>query len=127
MNVLLIDSDKNLLHLIEGLIEFSILTSHLKIETVDTPHQAAQMALQSGPEFVVIDPQFSKEWGMPLIKTLKEIQPNTVVFAFSNCLSEPCFGNCREQCLEAGADRHFDKAKDFLSVPQMIREKAKPR
>ncbi|CAI2717123.1 response regulator [Nitrospina watsonii] len=122
MNILLIDNEESLLDLMEGLIRFSVDISDLNIEKAQKADEAKHLALQNGPECVVIDPHFSDEWGLPLIKTIKEFKPKTFLIAFSNCSDAPCRGHCREQCLEAGANWHFDKTKDFMRVPQVIRE-----
>ena len=72
--------------------------------------------------FIIIDPSFSKEYGLPLIKTVKDYSPSTKIIAFSLCSTKPCSSECRQQCLEWGADYHLDKVKDFGLLPTIVRK-----
>jgi len=121
MNILLIDKEKQLLDLLEKLIEFSGNTPNVNIEKAQSYEQATRRALENGPDLVVIDPQFVREGGMALIKTVKDFKPGTVVIALSRCGDCPCPPHCQEQCLEAGANAHFDK-KEFMRIPAVVRD-----
>ena len=122
MNILLIDKEEKLLDLLEELIEFSSNQPNLHIEKAQTFDDATRRALQNGPDLVVIDPQFVREGGMALIKTIKDFKPATQVVALSNCAQEGCPPFCREQCLDAGANHHYDKQDDFMRIPTLVRE-----
>lgn len=121
MNILLIDKEKELLDLLEELIEFSNTSPELTIEKAQTFDVATSRALENGPDLVVIDPQFVREGGMALIKTVKDFKPATRVIALSDCADCPCPPHCQEQCLDAGANAHYDK-KEFMRIPAIVRE-----
>lgn len=123
MNVLLIDKEETLLDLLEELIEFPDAPSDLHIEKAHTFEDATQRALHNNPDLVIVDPMFSHDGGMALIKTIKDAKPGIRIIALSNCSQgEGCPPFCKEQCLEAGADRHYDKQKDFMQIPAIVRE-----
>jgi len=69
--------------------------------------------------FIILDPAFSREFGLPLIKTIKDYSPCTKIIAFSLCSTKPCSSGCRQQCLEWGADYHLNKVKAFNCYRQL--------
>lgn len=75
---------------------------------------------------IIIDPSFSKESGLALIKTVKDFSPSTVVIAFSLCSTTFCTTTCREQCSDQGADCYLDKNTQFDQLPVMIRKHLNP-
>lgn len=120
MNILLIDKEKKLLDVMEGLIQFSNDARDLKIEKAQTHEEAKRLALYNGPDLVVIDPMFSGDWGLALIKTIKEIRPQTFVVALMEDTGPAAFDTYREQCLKFGVNRYFEKKKDFMRIPGLV-------
>ena len=76
--------------------------------------------------FIVIDPGFAEEYGLPLIKTIKDYAPSTKTIAFSLCSTQPCIPECGQRCLELGAACHLDKAKSFDLLPTIVRQCLNP-
>lgn len=122
MNILLIDKEKKLLDLLETLILFSNNTPDLKIEKAQNHIEAKRLALYNSPDLVVIDPMFSGEWGLALIKTIKEIRPQTFIVALMDDVSTLAFDTYREQCLKVGVNRYFERGKDFMLIPRLVSE-----
>ena len=71
-------------------------------------------------QFIIIDPAFSREFGLPLIKTIKDYSPSTKTIALSLCSIKPCASECRQQCLDLGADCHLDKVKAIGLLPEVV-------
>lgn len=123
MDILLIDQESDLLDLLEDLIRFaSPQGGGWNIQKARKPEDAVQLALQSGPDLVVMDPRFSEKWGMSLIKTIRQVRPRTAVIVLCNCGSDLCALYCRDRYREFGVDRHVDKTQGLLGIPGMVRE-----
>ena len=121
MNILLIDKELEFLDRLEKMVQVANNTPDLNIEKAHKPEDAAQLALQNGPDVVVIDPWFAPKWGLPLIKTLKDLRPNTCLILLCDCSGAKDPAHCKELSREYGADHHIQK-KDLMSIPGIVRD-----
>jgi len=126
MEALIIDDSPQNGHLIEdfllnsGLFETCIFHHASKIEEAKEHIQGQHF------HFIIIDPAFSKEYGLPLIKTVKDYSPSIKIIAFGLCSTNPCVSECRQQCLGFGANCKLDKVKAFGLLPATIRKCLNP-
>lgn len=88
--------------------------------------RAAQQALSDidrlHPDIVVLDIALRESNGWDVLKSLKTASKNIRVFVFSNDSVEAT----RARFVAAGADRFFDKSKEFLALHQALKELAAP-
>ncbi|CAI2717121.1 response regulator [Nitrospina watsonii] len=123
MDILLIDQESEVLDLLENLIRFASPEGNgWSIQKTNKPEDAVQLALQNGFDLVVMDPRFSEKWGLPLIKTIREVRPRTTVIVLCNCGSDLCSLYCRDRYREFGVNHHVDKTKGLLGIPGMVRD-----
>ena len=122
MEALIIDDTPSKGHLIEdcllnsGRFTFESCIFH----HASTIEEAKDHIVGQHFHFIIIDPAFSRDFGLPLIKTIKDYSRSTKIIAFSLCSTKPCVSECRQQCLECGADYHLDKVKAFGLLPTTV-------
>jgi len=120
MEALIIDDTPSRGHLIEDYLWNSDLFESCIFHHASTIEEAKNHIIGPHFHFIIIDPAFSRDFGLPLIKTIKDFSPSTKIIAFSLCSTKPCSPECRQQCLELGADCHLDKVKAFGLLPTTV-------
>ena len=109
VEVLIIDDNSENKRLTEDFILNSVVSGTCTFRHASKIEDAKELVQARLFHFVIIDPAFSREFGLPLIKTIKDYSPSTKLIAFSHCSIRPCTAKCEEQCLHLGADCHLDK------------------
>lgn len=126
MKTLILDGDPQDGHRIEGFLWDSGFPDACEFYHAKKIEEAIVLTRTHRFHFVIIDPAFSRDFGLPLIKTVKDFSPSTKIIAFSLCSTTPCTQKCREQCLDQGADYHLDKMTQFDQLPAVFREHMHP-
>ncbi len=109
-------------HLIEDILLNSGFFETCFFHHASTIEDAVEYFPGSYFHFIIIDPLVSLEFGLPLIKTIKDCSPSTKIIAFSLCSVKPCTTKCRQQCLECGADCCLDKVRHFNLLPETVKK-----
>jgi CheY-like chemotaxis protein len=121
MKILIIDSPecgrlvKDLL-LNSGFFETCVFRHASKLSEV------TDLILSQHFHCIIIDPSFSKDYGLAFIKTIKDYSPSTKIIALCLCSTDPFNLNCGQRCLSAGADYHLGKMKYFHLLPAIVRK-----
>lgn len=121
MEVLIIDDNSENKCLAEDFILNSVVSGTCTFRHASKIEDAKELIQARLFQFVIIDPAFSREFGLPLIKTIKDYSPSTKLIAFSHCSIRPCAAKCGEQCLHLGADCHLDKVTTLGLRPEAVR------
>lgn len=79
--------------------------------------EARKMLTSQTPDLVLLDIHLPGKNGIDLLKYIKRLDKPCRVMMVSNQADE----YYRDLCLKEGADYFFDKTKDFLLIPDMIR------
>jgi len=126
MKALIIDESCQNGYLIEEFLLNQNITDTLVFHHANKIEAAIELARTHHFHLIIIDPAFSREFGLPLIKTIKDFSPSTTIIALSLCSTTPCTPTCREQCSNQGADWHLDKATQFDLLPAIVRKCLSP-
>ena len=126
MEALIIDASPQNGYLIEDYLLNSVFFETCFFHHASIIEEAKEHIQNQHFDFIIIDPAFSKEFGPPLIRVAKDYSPSTKIIAFCLCSTNPCVSECRQQCLELGANCHLDKAKDIYLLPATVRKCLSP-
>jgi len=122
MKALIIDGNRQNGHLVEAFLSNQGFPETSVIYHTNDLEGAIEIISSHHFQLIIIDPSFSREFGLPLIKTVKDFSPSTTIIAFSLCSIKPCASTCRQQCSNQGADWHLDKIRQFDLLPAMVRK-----
>ena len=122
MEALVLDDSPENGILIEDFLLHSVFFGPCTFWHTSKIEEAKELILGRFFRVIIIDPAFSRVFGLPLIKTIKDYSSSTKIIAFSLCSIKPCASECRQQCLDLGADSHLDKVQDFGLLAEAIRE-----
>lgn len=82
----------------------------------ETPAEAVSGILRTHPDYVVLDFQLRGGTGADVLRALRRQLPRTVFIVMTN-YPEP---QILRLCLDAGADRFFDKSTEFSKIREVI-------
>ena len=77
---------------------------------------ALALFLEHQPDAVILDLQLADGTASPVLQRIKQLRPSCVVIVLTNFP----IPECRELCLELGADYFFDKSLEFERVPEAL-------
>lgn len=107
------DSEDVRIRLIEALAEVD------QVEVVgyaDSEPDAIETILGKRPEVVVLDLQLRQGNGLNVLRILRKSGTSPKVIVLTNHAYAEYF----QQCMAAGADYFFDKATEFMKVPEVL-------
>ncbi|MCA6498976.1 MAG: response regulator [Sediminibacterium sp.] len=117
LNVLLVDDVNIVLQKMKMFL--SIVPSVNRVDTADSADQAYSLLESNQPQLVVLDVNMPGTSGIDMLKKIRSSeQPQPVVVMLTN-QKEKIY---KDTCLSLGADYYLDKSKDFLCLPEIIRE-----
>ncbi|MCA6462800.1 MAG: response regulator transcription factor [Chitinophagaceae bacterium] len=117
LNVLLVDDVNIVLQKMKMFL--SIVPSVNRVDTADSADQAYSLLESNQPQLVVLDVNMPGTSGIDMLKKIRSSErPQPVVVMLTN-QKEKIF---KDTCLSLGADYYLDKSKDFLCLPEIIRE-----
>jgi hypothetical protein len=122
MEALIIEGNFRDFKLIENYFLNSIFFDSCQFYHASTIEEAKEILRIKNLNFLIIDPSFSKEYGLHFIKTVKNYSPSTKIIASSFCSIKPCKSRCGQQCLDLGADCRLDKMEGFNQLSETARE-----
>ena len=78
--------------------------------------EAMEKILDGQPEVVVLDLQLHQGSGLNVLRALRKLSalPRVIV------LTNHAYAQYVQQCMAAGADYFFDKATEFMKVPEVL-------
>jgi DNA-binding NarL/FixJ family response regulator len=94
----------------------------LAIATADTYALAVEVLSAWAPDIAIVDLHLRGESGLGLVSIVKRDHPGALLLVMTN---EPTAQH-RRQCLALGADRFFDKSRDFEDVVRAVAEATAP-
>lgn len=107
------DSEEVRSRLIEAVAEVD------QVEVVgyaDSEREAIEGILEKRPALVVLDLQLRNGSGLSVLRILRQFSVLTKIIVLTNH-SETHY---LEQCMAIGADYFFDKATEFMKVPEVL-------
>jgi DNA-binding NarL/FixJ family response regulator len=117
LNVLLVDDVNIVLQKMKMFL--SIVPSVNRVDTADSADQAYSLLESNQPQLVVLDVNMPGTSGIDMLKKIRSSErPRPVVVMLTN-QKEKIY---KDTCLSLGADYYLDKSKDFLCLPEIIRE-----
>ncbi|MFN7275344.1 MAG: response regulator transcription factor [Bacteroidota bacterium] len=117
LNVLLVDDVNIVLQKMKMFL--SIVPSVNRVDTADSADKAYSLLESNQPQLVVLDVNMPGTSGIDMLKKIRSSeQPQPVVVMLTN-QKEKIY---KDTCLSLGADYYLDKSKDFLCLPEIIRE-----
>lgn len=117
LNVLLVDDVNIVLQKMKMFL--SIVPSVNRVDTADSAVQAYSLLESNQPQLVVLDVNMPGTSGIDMLKKIRSSErPRPVVVMLTN-QKEKIY---KDTCLSLGADYYLDKSKDFLCLPEIIRE-----
>ncbi|MCE2974139.1 MAG: response regulator transcription factor [Sediminibacterium sp.] len=117
LNILLVDDVNIVLQKMKMFL--SIVPSVNRVDTADSAVQAYSLLESNQPQLVVLDVNMPGTSGIDMLKKIRSSeQPQPVVVMLTN-QKEKIY---KDTCLSLGADYYLDKSKDFLCLPEIIRE-----
>ncbi|MCA6480870.1 MAG: response regulator transcription factor [Chitinophagaceae bacterium] len=117
LNVLLVDDVNIVLQKMKMFL--SIVPSVNRVDTADSADKAYLLLESNQPQLVVLDVNMPGTSGIDMLKKIRSSErPQPVVVMLTN-QKEKIF---KDTCLSLGADYYLDKSKDFLCLPEIIRE-----
>ncbi|MCA6474292.1 MAG: response regulator transcription factor [Chitinophagaceae bacterium] len=117
LNVLLVDDVNIVLQKMKMFL--SIVPSVNRVDTADSADQAYSLLESNQPQLVVLDVNMPGTSGIDMLKKIRSSErPRPVVVMLTN-QKEKIY---KDTCLSLGADYYMDKSKDFLCLPEIIRE-----
>jgi two-component system response regulator DevR len=117
LNVLLVDDVNIVLQKMKMFL--SIVPSVNRVDTADSADQAYSLLESNQPQLVVLDVNMPGTSGIDMLKKIRSSErPQPVVVMLTN-QKEKIY---KDTCLSLGADYYLDKSKDFLCLPEIIRE-----
>ncbi|MCA6487558.1 MAG: response regulator transcription factor [Chitinophagaceae bacterium] len=117
LNVLLVDDVNIVLQKMKMFL--SIVPSVNRVDTADSAVQAYSLLESNQPQLVVLDVNMPGTSGIDMLKKIRSSErPRPVVVMLTN-QKEKIY---KDTCLSLGADYYMDKSKDFLCLPEIIRE-----
>jgi CheY-like chemotaxis protein len=116
-HVLLVDDVKIILQKMKMFL--SIVPQVSQVDTASSAQEAFTFLLSSDPELVVLDVNMPGTNGIEILKRIRNFKgPQPVVVMLTNETGN----QCKETCLQSGADYYLDKSRDFLQIPNIIGE-----
>jgi two-component system response regulator DevR len=117
LNILLVDDVNIVLQKMKMFL--SIVPSVNRVDTADSADQAYSLLESNQPQLVVLDVNMPGTSGIDMLKKIRSSErPQPVVVMLTN-QKEKIY---KDTCLSLGADYYLDKSKDFLCLPEIIRE-----
>ncbi|MCA6468443.1 MAG: response regulator transcription factor [Chitinophagaceae bacterium] len=117
LNILLVDDVNIVLQKMKMFL--SIVPSVNRVDTADSAVQAYSLLESNQPQLVVLDVNMPGTSGIDMLKKIRSSErPRPVVVMLTN-QKEKIY---KDTCLSLGADYYMDKSKDFLCLPEIIRE-----
>jgi len=117
LNVLLVDDVNIVLQKMKMFL--SIVPSVNRVDTADSADKAYSLLESNQPQLVVLDVNMPGTSGIDMLKKIRSSErPRPVVVMLTN-QKEKIY---KDTCLSLGADYYMDKSKDFLCLPEIIRE-----
>jgi len=117
LNVLLVDDVNIVLQKMKMFL--SIVPSVNRVDTADSADKAYSLLESNQPQLVVLDVNMPGTSGIDMLKKIRSSErPQPVVVMLTN-QKEKIY---KDTCLSLGADYYLDKSKDFLCLPEIIRE-----
>jgi DNA-binding NarL/FixJ family response regulator len=117
LNILLVDDVNIVLQKMKMFL--SIVSSVNRVDTADSAVQAYSLLESNQPQLVVLDVNMPGTSGIDMLKKIRSSErPRPVVVMLTN-QKEKIY---KDTCLSLGADYYLDKSKDFLCLPEIIRE-----
>ncbi|MCA6473764.1 MAG: response regulator transcription factor [Chitinophagaceae bacterium] len=117
LNVLLVDDVNIVLQKMKMFL--SIVPSVNRVDTADSADKAYLLLESNQPQLVVLDVNMPGTSGIDMLKKIRSSErPQPVVVMLTN-QKEKIY---KDTCLSLGADYYLDKSKDFLCLPEIIRE-----
>lgn len=117
LNILLVDDVNIILQKMKMFL--SIVPSVNRVDTADSADQAYSLLETNQPQLVVLDVNMPGTSGIDMLKKIRSSErPQPIVVMLTN-QKEKIY---KDTCLELGADYYLDKSKDFLCLPEIIRE-----
>jgi DNA-binding NarL/FixJ family response regulator len=86
----------------------------------DTEADAVCIAFTHRPQIMVADIQLREGNGMNVLKAVRDAELETKMIILTNFP----YPQYRRKCQDAGADYFFDKATEFMKVPEVIQTMA---
>lgn len=82
----------------------------------ESESEALERILDQQPEVVVLDLQLRQGSGLNVLRALRKFGalPRVIV------LTNHAYAQYLQQCMAAGADYFFDKATEFMKVPEVL-------
>lgn len=114
MRVFIVEDSEDVCHrLIEALDEIDGVEV---VGCADSEIEAIEEILDQKPDVVVLDLQLRQGSGLNLLRILRKssVMPKVIV------LTNHAYAQYLQQCLAAGADYFFDKASEFMKVPEVL-------
>ena len=71
------------------------------------------------PDVVILDMQMPGGSGMDVLEKIKEDKPSPIVMMFTNS----SYAQCRQRCMELGADYFFDKSTEAEKLLDALKER----
>lgn len=117
LNILLVDDVNIVLQKMKMFL--SIVPSVNRVDTADSADKAYSLLESNQPQLVVLDVNMPGTSGIDMLKKIRSSErPRPVVVMLTN-QKEKIY---KDTCLSLGADYYLDKSKDFLCLPEIIRE-----
>jgi len=117
LNILLVDDVNIVLQKMKMFL--SIVPSVNRVDTADSADKAYSLLESNQPQLVVLDVNMPGTSGIDMLKKIRSSErPRPVVVMLTN-QKEKIY---KDTCLSLGADYYMDKSKDFLCLPEIIRE-----
>ena len=100
--ILLVDDDKDMC---ESLADVITLDCPYNVSTTTRPFEALEMVKEKDFSLIIIDYKMPEMNGVELLKRLKQIKPDTIIFMLTAFISNELI----EQAKKEGADRVLSK------------------
>jgi len=119
LKILLVDDSEFILQRIQHLLED--MKQVREIRTATSAEEADEWIESFNPSLIFLDINLPGKNGLQM---LKDIRSKTTIDPIIVMLTNNTLSGYKIECMQAGADYFLDKAKDFASIPEIIRQTA---
>ena len=120
LNILLVDDNYQFVERLTGL--FKELDNVAEIKAASDYEEAKKILTAQMPDIALLDIHLPGKSGIELLKFIRGFNRTCCVMMVTNQADE----YYKNLCLKLGADYFFDKTKDFLQIPEIVRKYEKP-
>jgi len=116
-DILIVDDSYDVLERLTDLINSSDLNK--KVKCFSSALEALLQFKDSFPSIIILDINLPGLTGIQMMSRVRNMKITQPVFIV---LTNTTISSYKRECLNIGADYFLDKSKDFLQIPNIIRE-----